>query len=150
MILVILLFFTKNSYTQNFKQFNHNVKNYNKKIEIFSKNGEKKAEFMVAIADDDEKRKYGLMNLEKLNQQNGMLFLFEKGDIIYMWMKNTMISLDMIFINDDEIVSFFENAKPQNLDVISSKKKADKVLEINGSLIKKYKIKIGDKIKFEL
>ncbi len=88
------------------------------------------------------------MNLERLDEQKGMLFLFEKPDIIYMWMKNTLIPLDMIFINGDEIVAIKENAQPLSLDVISSQFSIDKVLEINAGLVKKYGIKTTQKIRF--
>ncbi len=136
----------KSSYSQDFKHFNSNVKNYDKKIEIIDKNNYKKAEFMVLIANEEKKRRYGLMNLKTLPQRNGMLFLFEKPDIIHMWMKNTYISLDMIFIKNNEIVHIYKNARPLSLDIISSKIEVDKIIEINSGLVEKYNIKVEDKI----
>ena len=67
-----------------------------------------------------------------------------------MWMKDTFIALDMIFIDkNDVIVSLSQNAKPLALTTISSQKKVNKVLEINAGLIEKYKIKIGQNINYE-
>ena len=135
------------AYDKNFNKINQN---YNVKLEIFD-NDKKIHEFRVAIADNDEKRSYGLMNLRRLGVKKGMLFIFNEPAIINMWMKNTLIPLDMIFINDkNEIVKIEEYTKPQNLDIISSQKLVDKVLEINAGLSKKYNIKPGQKIKFDL
>jgi uncharacterized membrane protein (UPF0127 family) len=62
-------------------------------------------------------------------------------------MKNTLIPLDIIFIDsDNKIVNIHQNAIPMSEKLISSQKKIVKVLEINAGLVKKYKIKIGDKI----
>lgn len=148
LLLVFLVFATKSLYADDFSSFNRNVKNYNKNLVIFDKKSPRIAEFRAAIADNDQKRQFGLMNLERLDEQKGMLFLFEKPDIIYMWMKNTLIPLDMIFINGDEIVAIKENAQPLSLDVISSQFSIDKVLEINAGLVKKYGIKTTQKIRF--
>lgn len=148
--LIFLIFFVLTAksfaYDQNFNQIN---KNYNVKLEVFD-NNKKITNFVVAIADNDEKRQYGLMNLKYLSSKKGMLFIFAEPSIINMWMKNTLISLDMIFINqNNEIVAIKEYATPKSLDVISSMKTVDKVLEINGGLSKKYGIKIGQKIVYE-
>ncbi len=129
------------------QQFNSNPKNYNVKLQIFE-DSNTVAEFMVAIADNDAKREYGLMNLGALGRKHGMLFVFDHNQVINMWMKNTKIPLDMIFIDEnDVIVNIKENATPQSLEVISSGKKARKILEINGGLSQSFGIKIGQKIR---
>lgn len=127
--------------------FNRNPKNYNAKLQIIDK--EKQiAEFSIAIADDDNKKMYGLMNLEKLPQEQGMLFTFSKKQVINMWMKNTKIPLDMIFIDENDIITnTVENAIPNSLDLISSINEVKKVLEINAGLVRKFKIENGQKIK---
>lgn len=67
----------------------------------------------VEIADNDEKRRTGLMNRKSLDKNNGMFFIFQNEDIYPFWMKNTLISLDMIWINSDkEVVYIKENAPP--------------------------------------
>lgn len=130
------------------EQFNADLKNYNAKLIIFDDNNQKKSQFLVAIADNDTIRGYGLMNLDYLKPNYGMIFLFDESKIVEMWMKNTKISLDMIFINqNNQIVNIKTKAKPYSLDIISSKLPVDKVLEINAGLVDKLNIKIGQKIK---
>jgi uncharacterized membrane protein (UPF0127 family) len=144
-----LIFLSLQGFAHDSQQFNRDLKNYNVKLQIFA--GEHKtAEFSVAIANNDATREYGLMNLSKLNQKRGMLFIFDDSLIIKMWMKNTLIPLDMIFIDENNvIVNIKENAEPLSLAIISSQKMVRKVLEINGGLSKKLGIKNGQKIIYE-
>ena len=135
-----------NVYAFNYKDFNQNVKNFNQKLIIFNENGDEIAKYKVAVADDSEKRHYGLMNLRKMASENGMLFLFKDHAIINMWMKNTLIPLDMIFIDNDKIAYIHRRAKPNDLSIISSVYEVDKVLEVNGGEVDIKKIKIGQKI----
>lgn len=131
------------------KEFNHNLKNYNVKLQIFDDN-QKIGEFFVAIVNDRKSRDYGLMNLEKLDNKRGMLFIFENSGIINMWMKNTLIALDMIFIDENNIiVNIAKDTKPLSLSIISSQKPIKKVLEINAGLSEKLGIKNGQKIIYE-
>ena len=128
------------------KQFNSDLKNYNVKLQIFDKS-QKISEFLVAVARDNAAREYGLMNLGNLDQKYGMLFLFDDAKVVNMWMKNTLIPLDMIFIDEkNNIVNIKEGAIPMSLDIISSQKVVKKVLEINGGLSKKLGIKNGQRI----
>ncbi len=131
------------------KYFNRNAKNYNVKLQIFDET-QIIAEFFVSIANNQEKRNYGLMNLPKLEAKMGMLFIFERPDVINMWMKDTLIPLDMIFVDaSNNIVNIKQMAAVRSLDIISSGKIIDKVLEINGGLCAKLGIKIGQKITYE-
>lgn len=131
------------------QQFNRDPKNYNVKLQIFD-NSKKIGEVLVAIANNDRTREYGLMNLERLDQKRGMLFVFDDNRVINMWMKNTLIPLDMIFIDENNfIINIKELTEPLSLTVISSQKMAKKVLEINGGLSKKLGIKNGQKIIYE-
>ncbi|MDX2082583.1 MAG: DUF192 domain-containing protein [Rickettsiales bacterium] len=133
---------------QELKQFNRDPKNYNVKLQILNQNNHIQAEFMIAVADDDYKKIYGLMNLEHLPKNQGMLFKFNRAQIVTMWMKNTMIALDMLFIDSDDIIVNIEhNAQPYSLDIISSQKPVKKVIEINGGISKKLGIEVGQKIK---
>jgi len=103
---------------------------------------------MVALANNQNKRSYGLMNLKFLPEKYGMLFTFDHPQIINMWMKNTLIPLDMIFIDDDnKIVNIKKSNQPNSLTIISSERKSRSVLEINAGLTEKFAIQIGDKIK---
>jgi hypothetical protein len=131
------------------ENFNQDKKNYNHDLQIFNENNQALLKLAVAVADSDEKRHYGLMNLKKLDEKKGMIFIFQKPLKVDFWMKNTLISLDIIFIDaEDKILEIRPNTIPQSTDFISSKQKILKVLEINAGLVKKYNIKIGDKIIF--
>lgn len=158
--LCVIFFFTKPLETKTLAafeikesdQFNRNLKNYNIKLQILksdeSKDSNIIAQFATAIADDDEKRRIGLMHLSALPENHAMLFIFDKPQLISMWMKNTFIALDMLFIDDNDIiVSIASNTKPQSLTIISSQQPVVKVLEINAGLSKKLGIKIGSKVK---
>jgi uncharacterized membrane protein (UPF0127 family) len=128
-------------------QFNRDAKNYNAKLQIIDSDQKEITQFLIAIADSDARKMYGLMNLDKLPQNQGMLFVFAKSEVITMWMKNTRIPLDMLFIDSDNIIANIKtNAKPYSLEVIYSEKEVKKVLEINGGLVKKLGIKVGQKI----
>lgn len=117
--------------------FNRDLKNYNAKLQIYDRNSNKIASFKIAIADNEERKMYGLMFLDKLPKEYGMLFPFKESQLVMMWMKNTKIPLDIIFIDaDNEISSIAENAKPNSLDLISSMREVKYVLEINAGLAK--------------
>ena len=105
--------------------------------------------FEVYIADSNSKRKKGLMYIENLPNNHGMLFKFNSPRIASMWMKNTYISLDLLFIDKNQtIVKIHNNAEPFNLKSISSKLKVKWVLEINGGLAEELEINPGNKIIF--
>jgi len=128
--------------------FNRDLQNYNVKLQVIDQKNKTIAEFFVAIADNDNKKMYGLMNLDSLPKDYGMLFPFFESHIVTMWMKNTRIPLDMIFIdNHNIIVSIKTHATPYSLDIISSEKEAAKALEVNAGSVDKLKIKVGQKIR---
>jgi uncharacterized membrane protein (UPF0127 family) len=130
-------------------EFNRDPQNYNLKLFIIDAGQNKIAEFLAAVADSEDKKMYGLMNLDKLAQNHAMLFTFTKSQIVTMWMKNTRIPLDMIFIDENNLIlSIKTNAKPDSTDLISSGQKINKVLEINAGLVKNLQIKVGQKVKF--
>jgi uncharacterized membrane protein (UPF0127 family) len=127
--------------------FNQESKNYNINLQILNQDHKKLAEFKVQIADSDYKMAHGLMNLDSLPVNYGMIFDFKKEQIATMWMKNTRIPLDIIFIDKDHHIVNIETAKPYSLDLISSKAEVVKVLEINAGLAKKFGIKPQDEVK---
>ena len=108
--------------------------------------------FFVEIADSDEEREIGLMGRSFLEENNGMLFVFDFEGKHGFWMKDTLIPLDIIWINSDEEVVFIkEKANPCNekkCEIFTPDKKAKYVLEINSGKIKELGIKIGDNVKF--
>ena len=134
----------------NFTYFNQDFNNYEKSITIYSNTGLINTGFRVAVANNDSLRAYGLMNLRKLPQTYGMLFLFDDNQHIAMWMRSTLIPLDMIFIdNNNQIVGYYQNAKPKSDKIIEAPAGTNKVLEINAGLIKKLGIKKGFHVAIE-
>ena len=103
--------------------------------------------FDVEIADDPESRSRGLMFRRSMADDAGMLFVHKSPREITMWMKNTYIPLDMIFIGDERtVVSIAEDTRPHSLAVISSQVPAKFVLEVNAGLAEKLGIERGDAV----
>lgn len=128
------------------QEFNRNEKNYNDELQILDQN-RVIAIFKVAIANDDEKRRHGLMNLDKLAKDKGMLFVFDQKQTINMWMKNTLIPLDIIFVDElGMVVNIREDANPNSLELINSGSQIDRVIEINAGLVSEFGIKLGNQI----
>ena len=103
--------------------------------------------FNVEIAETGEQRSHGLMFRKSMPQHHGMLFLFEDRQMITMWMKNTFIPLDIIFLNKSgDIVHIAKSAVPHSLDHISSRIPVSAVLEVNAGVTDRLHIMVGDKI----
>jgi uncharacterized membrane protein (UPF0127 family) len=118
------------------------------KVTISTKGRE--VEFLVEIADTAGKRQMGLQYRQSLADDRGMIFLFPSESVQTFWMKNTPISLDMIFINrNGKIVGIVERAVPFSLDARSVTEPSQYVLEINGGLARRYGIQTGDSVRFE-
>ena len=101
--------------------------------------------FNIEIAVTEKERSRGLMYRKELKQTEGMLFLYPEKQIIKMWMKNTLIPLDMIFINNNgKIMDIFKMTIPKDLTPIGPDVKLKGVLEINGGLTSYLNINKGD------
>ena len=122
-----------------------------KPLKIMTSGGE--ISYQVEVADTDYKRTKGLMKRTKLAQNSGMIFLFNAShpQPIAMWMKNTFIPLDMLFLSENfEIIAIVENTTPMSLKFIQpTKKYVAAVVELNAGDVKKHGIKTGDKIIFK-
>lgn len=109
--------------------------------------------FQVAIADSNEEKEIGLSKTESLPQDQGMIFLFEKPGFYSFWMKNMKLPIDIIYINNDQIVTIQNNVQPAKNDesptIYTSTEPSDKVLEINSGLAEKYDLKKGDMVKYD-
>jgi hypothetical protein len=106
-------------------------------------------EFEIEYAISDAKRVQGLMFRYKMEPNQGMLFFFDDEDYQTFWMKNTYLSLDMIFINSEfEIVYIHENAFPLSETQIVGEVPAKYVLEILGGASRRLGINVGDKVEF--
>ena len=69
------------------ENFNQDPANYNRVLQIFNENNQSVLKLAVAVCDDEEKRQYGLMNLKKLDEKRGMIFIFPKLLKVDFWMK---------------------------------------------------------------
>ena len=107
------------------------------------------AEFKIEIADSPYERQAGMMYRDSLEEQHGMLFIFENSELRGFYMKNTLIPLDLIFIDENyEIVHIYSKATPYETASISSQLPAKYVFEINGGLSEQIGIQKGMKIKY--
>jgi len=103
----------------------------------------------IEIADNDYERETGLMYRKTMEEKRGMLFIQKDFKPQSFYMKNTLIPLDIIYIDDEfKIVSFQKNAKPLDETSLPSGKPAKYVLEINGGLSDKWNLKVGDSISY--
>jgi len=103
----------------------------------------------IEVAKNESERMKGLMDRFSLPDNAGMLFIFEREEPRSFWMKNTYISLDIIYINSNkEIVSIQKYAQPRTTSSIPSEMPAMYVLEVNAGFADKYGLKPGDKIEF--
>jgi uncharacterized membrane protein (UPF0127 family) len=101
----------------------------------------------VEVADTEAKREQGLMFRRSMAAEHGMIFLFDGEHEITMWMKNTYIPLDMVFIGSDwRIRHIAYDAEPFSTDVISSMRPASRVLEIGAGQAKKLGLAVGDSV----
>ncbi|WP_433988698.1 hypothetical protein SuNHUV7_23400 (plasmid) [Pseudoseohaeicola sp. NH-UV-7] len=106
------------------------------------------ARFTVEIADTAEERGRGLMFRENLPQSSGMLFVYDEPQTLSFWMKNTLIELDMIFLDKTGTVrSIHHRAQPGDLQPKSSGGNLLAVLEINGGLSKSLGISVGSEMR---
>ncbi len=106
--------------------------------------------FKVEVAVKDNERQRGLMYRDHLDDDAGMVFIFEREEALRFWMKNTWIPLDMLFINDDlEIVGIVENAEPLTLAGRGVDEPSRFVLELKGGSAAARGIVAGQRIGFE-
>lgn len=104
--------------------------------------------FNVELADEPEERRVGLMYRTELEEDAGMLFDFGEPQQISMWMKNTLIPLDMAFIDEQGVIRrIAANTTPRSLESIPSGAAVISVLEVNGGAFERLGVKEGDRVK---
>lgn len=107
-------------------------------------------EFVVYVAQSDEEMKQGLMFVEELPPKTGMLFRYSRRRIGSMWMKNTLIPLDILFVKSNgEISDIHENATPKSLKSRRSTGQVKGALELAAGSAAKYNVRVGDKLLHE-
>ncbi|GIW43888.1 MAG: hypothetical protein KatS3mg077_1170 [Candidatus Binatia bacterium] len=103
----------------------------------------------VEIADTQEKRTRGLMYRKDLPANAGMLFVFPKAEVLQFWMKNTPLSLDMIFFDRERrIVGIVERAQPFSTRAVGPDVPAQYVLEVHGGFAAQHGIAVGQAATF--
>lgn len=109
--------------------------------------GGKVHEFTVELALDNAQRQQGLMFRKEMAAGHGMLFDFGRKRSVLMWMKNTHLPLDMLFIDEKGIIrTIHENAEPLSEAIIDSKVPVLFVLELNAGTAKRLKLKPGHRV----
>lgn len=120
-------------------------------LSLIKSDGELIQRIDIEVADDAYERDTGLMHRKHMEENQGMLFLYEDAQERFFYMKNTYIPLDILYFGSDSTaVSFQENTEPLNETSLPSGEPAQFVLEINAGLVKEWNIEVGDKIEFEL
>lgn len=114
-------------------------------LAIVSANGPHR--FKVEVAETPAQMEQGLMFRTSLAPDAGMLFVYPQPTVATMWMKNTLIPLDMLFVDPrGRIVNIQQRAVPQSLDVISAAAPVRAVIELNGGTAARLGIEPGDKV----
>jgi len=114
-------------------------------VTVVTQNGDQT--FTAEFASTPAQRARGLMFRTRLPERQGMLFDFRRDQEIRMWMKNTLIPLDMIFIQSDGRIHRIEqNTKPGSLRLISSNGAVRAVLEMRAGTSKKFGVTVGDRV----
>ena len=114
-------------------------------LTVVSANGPHR--FKVEVAETPAQMEQGLMFRTSLAPDAGMLFIYPQPTVATMWMKNTLIPLDMLFVDvQGRIVNIRQRAVPQSLDVISAAAPVRAVIELNGGTAARLGIEPGDKV----
>lgn len=111
----------------------------------------KRHRFRIEIVSTPEDRAQGLQGRKRLGLNAGMLFDFGSLQHVFMWMKNTFVSLDMIFIAPDgRIVNIARDTTPESLAIVESAELVRAVLEVPAGTAARLGIKPGDKVEHRI
>lgn len=112
---------------------------------------QKLAKIDVEVAINPAERQQGLMYRSKMEEDKGMIFIFERDDMQAFWMKNTIIPLDIMFIDSKGVINtIHKNTVPFSERSLPSKTKSQFVVEVNGGYCDRHGIKEGDLIEYKL
>ena len=116
------------------------------KIVIETKSGNKHG-FAVELAESNAQKSRGLMFRTQMAADAGMLFLYKQNRVVSMWMANTFLPLDILFVEaNGRIASIAANTIPQSREPISSRKRVLAVLELNAGAVSRLGISVGDRV----
>ncbi len=115
-------------------------------LQVQTSNGETQ-DFAIYVARSPEQQRRGLMFVRQLPDDHGMLFVYDDVGVRSMWMKNTYIPLDLVFIAaDGRVSSIIHNAEPLTLTSRASEKPVLWVLELNGGIARRHGIQPGSRV----
>lgn len=109
------------------------------------------AQVQVEVADTEAQRIKGLSGRKSLPENSGMLFVFDSAGFYAFWMKDTLIPLDFIWINQGAVLEITENVQPADFQpprTLAPRQPVDKVIELKAGTAKNLGIKVGDKVRF--
>ncbi|MEK9650296.1 MAG: DUF192 domain-containing protein [Gammaproteobacteria bacterium] len=115
---------------------------------IFENEQGQEVSLNVEIANNFTKRRAGLMERYDLPENSGMLFIWYEEDIRCMWMKNTFLPLDLVFLDKNSTILSKHSLVPESEESICSNSPARFAIETNAGWFKKQGIKVGSKITF--
>lgn len=99
------------------------------------------------VATNEASRAQGLMYIENLGEFEGMLFIYGRPAKISMWMKNTLIALDMLFVRENQTIArIVTDTVPLSTEIIFSREPVTTVLELNAGSAQRWGIQVGDRI----
>ena len=102
--------------------------------------------FTVELAISSAQREYGLMFRTEMAPDHGMIFDFQTPQLVRMWMENTVLPLEMVFLDGQGTVTHIvENAVPYSQTIIDSGGQVTYVIELNGGIVKKLGLAVGDR-----
>lgn len=153
-ILFLVLAVLTASYFLFFKKKLSNEPQWVKEGEVTFLNKDTKqqlAKIEVEVANNPTERSQGLMYRSEMEENNGMLFIFDHMEMQSFWMKNTILPLDILFISDKGVINtIHRNTTPYSEASLPSKDKSQFVVEVNGGFCKKHNINEGDLIEYKL
>jgi uncharacterized membrane protein (UPF0127 family) len=103
--------------------------------------------FKIWEADTPKREEQGMMFIREMDEHTGMLFMFPENKPVSMWMKNTYVSLDLLFMNAQGKIDYIaEKATPRSETIIGPPTPEFAVLELKGGACERFGIKVGDKV----
>ena len=103
--------------------------------------------FKIWEADTPKREEQGMMFIREMDEHTGMLFMFPENRPVTMWMKNTYVSLDLLFLNAQGKIDYIAaRATPQSETIIGPPTPEFAVLELKGGACETFGIKIGDRV----
>ena len=147
LIIVALVFIVNNCVNNNEPEVKYYTFKKEGELTFTDSLGNTKININLEIADNEYERQLGLMNRKSMEENQGMLFIFQYERLQSFWMRNTLIPLDIMFINTDkEIITIHKNTKTLSTQSYPSTAPALYVVEVVGGFTEMHNIVIGDKI----